>query len=164
MNDCRKEEISTSPPEAGGSLGGTSGKDPVCQCRRQKTQVRSLGWEDPLEVGMATHSSVLAWRIPWTEEPGGLQSQTNWSDQLKVAKSQTNWSNLACTLSGSWWEPGSAWLYSLPFQYKRSLNSNSGKVVLQEMSPPATQFADFPSRVIIPCPNYLPLNYLSVMR
>ena len=34
----------------------------------------SLGWEDPLEEGMATHSSVLAWRIPWTEEPGGPQS------------------------------------------------------------------------------------------
>ena len=38
------------------------------------TQVSSLGWEDPLEEGMATHSSILAWRIPWTEEPGGLQS------------------------------------------------------------------------------------------
>ena len=37
----------------------------------QKTWVRSLGWEDPLEK--ATHSSILAWRIPWTEEPGGLQ-------------------------------------------------------------------------------------------
>ena len=36
--------------------------------------VRSLGWEDPLEKGMATHSRILAWRIPWTEEPGGLQS------------------------------------------------------------------------------------------
>ena len=36
--------------------------------------VRSLGWEHPLEEGMATHSSILAWRIPWTEEPGGLQS------------------------------------------------------------------------------------------
>ena len=34
--------------------------------------VQSLGWEEPLEKGMATHSSVLAWRIPWTEEPGGL--------------------------------------------------------------------------------------------
>ena len=33
-----------------------------------------LGWEDPLEKGMTTHSSILAWRIPWTEEPGGLQS------------------------------------------------------------------------------------------
>ena len=36
--------------------------------------VRSLGWEDPLEDSMATHSSILAWRIPWTEEPGVLQS------------------------------------------------------------------------------------------
>ena len=40
----------------------------------QETCVRSLGEEDPLEKGMATHSSVLAWRIPWTEEPGSLQS------------------------------------------------------------------------------------------
>ena len=40
----------------------------------QETQVRSLGQEDPLEKEMATHSSILAWRIPWTEEPGGLQS------------------------------------------------------------------------------------------
>ena len=39
-----------------------------------ESQVRSLGQEDPLEGGMATHSSILAWRIPWTEEPGGLQS------------------------------------------------------------------------------------------
>ena len=38
------------------------------------TWIRSLGWEDPLEKGMATHSSILAWRIPWTEEPGRLQS------------------------------------------------------------------------------------------
>ena len=40
----------------------------------QETWVRSLGWEDPLEKGMATHSSILAWRIPWTKEPGRLQS------------------------------------------------------------------------------------------
>ena len=38
----------------------------------QETWVRSLGWEDPLEKGMATHSSILAWRIPWTKEPGSL--------------------------------------------------------------------------------------------
>ena len=37
-----------------------------------ETWVRSLGWDDPLEEGMATHSSILAWRIPWTEEPGGV--------------------------------------------------------------------------------------------
>ena len=40
----------------------------------QETQVRSLGWEDPLEKEMATHSSILAWKISWTEKPGGLQS------------------------------------------------------------------------------------------
>ena len=40
----------------------------------QEIQVQSLGWEDPLQKGMATHSSILAWRIPWTEEPGWLQS------------------------------------------------------------------------------------------
>ena len=40
----------------------------------QETRVRSLGREDPLEKGMATHSSILAWRIPWAEEPCGLQS------------------------------------------------------------------------------------------
>ena len=40
----------------------------------QETRVQSLGWEDPLEKEMATHSSILAWKISWTEEPGGLQS------------------------------------------------------------------------------------------
>ena len=48
----------------------------------QETLIRFLGWEDNLEEGMATHSSILAWRIPWTEEPGGLQlhvgDQTTW--------------------------------------------------------------------------------------
>ena len=51
----------------------------------QETQVQSLGWGDPLEKEMATHSSILAWRIPWTDEPGrlqslGLQSWTRLSD------------------------------------------------------------------------------------
>ena len=40
----------------------------------QETRFQSLGWENPLEKGMAIHSSILAWRIEWTEEPGGLQS------------------------------------------------------------------------------------------
>ena len=53
---------------------GVSSKEPACQCRRSKeTWVRSLGWEDPLEKEMSTHSSILAWEIPWTEEPGRLQ-------------------------------------------------------------------------------------------
>ena len=46
----------------------------------QETQVQSLGWEDPLEKEMATCSSVLAWRIPWTEEPCGLQAK--WSQTV----------------------------------------------------------------------------------
>ena len=52
----------------------------------QETQVRSLGWEDPLEKGMAIHSSIFAWRIPWTEEPGRLQVQG-------IAKSRQQLSN-----------------------------------------------------------------------
>ena len=45
-----------------------------CLPAMRETWVRFLGWEDPLEEEMATHASILAWRIPWTEEPGGLQS------------------------------------------------------------------------------------------
>ena len=49
-------------------------KNPPAMQELQETWVPSLGLEDPLEEGMATHSSILAWRISWTEEPGGLQS------------------------------------------------------------------------------------------
>ena len=54
-----------------GFPGGSDGKESACS-----TGDLGLipGWEDPLEKGMATHSSILTWRIPWTEEPGGLQS------------------------------------------------------------------------------------------
>ena len=45
-----------------------------CLCARQETRVQSLGWEDPLEKEMAAHSSTLAWKIAWMEEPGRLQS------------------------------------------------------------------------------------------
>ena len=53
------------------SLVAQRGKNPPAV---QETQIQSLGWEDPLEKGMTTHSSILAWRNPWTEEPGRLQS------------------------------------------------------------------------------------------
>ena len=56
----------------------------------QEMQVWSLGWEDPLEGGVATHSSILAWRIPWTEEPGGLQS-------IRLQRVTYNWSYWART-------------------------------------------------------------------
>ena len=49
-------------------------KNPPAMQETQEMQIRSLGLEDPLEEGMATHSSILAWRIPWAEESGGLQS------------------------------------------------------------------------------------------
>ena len=48
--------------------------NPHANAGQVKTQVRSLGWQDPLEEGMETHSSIIPWRIPGTEEPGGLQS------------------------------------------------------------------------------------------
>ena len=57
--------------ELWGFSGGSDGKESACNA---ETQVRSLGREDPLVKGMATHSSILAWRIPWKEEPEGLQS------------------------------------------------------------------------------------------
>jgi len=54
----------------------------------QEMQAPSLGWEDPLKEEMATRSSILAWRIPWTEEPGGLQSmgsqKSNTTEQLNT--------------------------------------------------------------------------------
>ena len=53
-----------------GLPSAASGKESICQLRRRR--VRSLGREDPLEEDIATHSSILAWRIPWTEESGGL--------------------------------------------------------------------------------------------
>ena len=69
----------------------------------RSTWVRSLGWEDPLEKGMAMHSSILAWRIPWTQEPGELQSigsqrfRYDWMTNIFV----TPYSFLACFLQMS---------------------------------------------------------------
>ena len=75
-----------------GFSSGTSGKEPACQRRTRETQVWSLGQEDPLEEGMATHSSILAWRIPWKEEPGGLQS-------VGLQRVRNDWGDLACVMS-----------------------------------------------------------------
>ena len=71
-----------------GFLGGARGKEPAYQCRRQETQVSSLGREDPLEEVLALHSSILAWSIPWTEDPGGLQT-------MGLQKSQTQLKQLS---------------------------------------------------------------------
>ena len=80
--------------------GGDSGKEPTCQCKRHETQLRSLGWEDPLEKGMTTHCGILAWRILWTEELGRLQFTV-------VAKSRTwlNWLSMHAQslCHRNWW-------------------------------------------------------------
>ena len=53
--------------------------------KMQEMWIRSLGWEDPLEEGMANHSSIPAWRIPWTEEPGGLLSMQSQKSQILLS-------------------------------------------------------------------------------
>ena len=73
-----------------GLPGGASGKEPAGQGWRQELQARSLGREDPLEEGMAAHSSLLAWRIPWTEEPGGLQTWGHEESDTTEATSHTH--------------------------------------------------------------------------
>ena len=73
-----------------GFPGGASHREPPANAGDLRTQVQSLGREDPLEEEMITHSSFLAWRIPWTEEPGGLQS-------MGLQRVGHNRSNLALT-------------------------------------------------------------------
>ena len=63
----------------------------------RETWVQSLGWEDPLEKEMATHSSILAWKIPWTEEPGGLQSTG--SQRVKTRLSDFTFRPIYCPLA-----------------------------------------------------------------
>ena len=75
-----------------GFPGGSTIKNPPVMWELQEIRVQS--WEDPLEKGMATHSSILAWRIPWTEEPGGLQ-------YIRMQRVGHDWSDLVCT--HRWW-------------------------------------------------------------
>ena len=63
--------------------GGSAGKEPSCNAG--DTWVQSLGQEDPLEKEVATHSSILAWEIPWTEEPGRLQSMGSQKSQIRLS-------------------------------------------------------------------------------
>ena len=88
-NNCLQASANVHQRVKSPRLGGAHGKEPACQCRRLKeTWVRSLGQEDPLEKDMATHSSIFAWKIPWMEEPGGLQSmgvaESDTTEQLTV--------------------------------------------------------------------------------
>ena len=75
-----------------GSPGGASGNTPANAGDIKR--VRSLGQEDPLEEGMATHSSILAWRIQWTEEPGGLQYMESQRSQTRLKQLSSNGSGI----------------------------------------------------------------------
>ena len=67
-------------------------KNPPAMQEPQETQVWSLVWEDPLEEEMATQSSILAWEISWTEEPGGLESMGSQRVRRDWASEHTSWS------------------------------------------------------------------------
>ena len=83
-------------PPIVGFPGGSDYKESSCQCRRPRFD--PWGQKDPLGKGMATHSSVLAWRIPWTEEPGGLQSMGSQS----LARLSDTFTFHTLTLASTW--------------------------------------------------------------
>ena len=95
---CSRAQEKHCPQSLGRLPRGTRGKEPACQCRRHETWVRSLGWEDSLEEGMATHSNILAWEIPWTEKPGRLQSIRS----RRVGHNWTNWARKHSVLRQKW--------------------------------------------------------------
>ena len=82
-----------------------NGKESACQCRGHLHKLPSVGWEDPLEEDMATHSSILAWRTPWTEESEGIQcirSQRvghSWSQLSMHTQHKKGWHTKIWTLS-----------------------------------------------------------------
>ena len=91
---CQHEEWEGSCPMA------QQVKNSPAMQETSEAQVPSLGWEDPLEEEMATHSSILAWEILWTEEPGGLQSmgsqsQTQWAIMHSPARGERCWCELS---------------------------------------------------------------------
>ena len=83
-----------------------SGKESSCGFFMWETWVQFLGWEDPLEEGMTSQGSILAWRIPWTEEPGGLQSiglQKSWTRLKRLSMHPCTPTTLPSSCrAGSW--------------------------------------------------------------
>ena len=107
----------------------------------QGTQVRSLGGEDTLEEGMATHSSILAWRIPWTEEPAGLPS-------ISLHRVKHDWSNLAHSTGNRTPLPDSQ--EGSPWQWKNWIPHKNLPGVLQQASVQAETQTQTPSQVLSP--------------
>ena len=114
-----------------GFPGGSAGKESACQCRRRKRRrfVPSLDREDPLEKEMVIHSSVLAWKVPWTEESGGLQSLGSQNVRHDWLPTHTGTKSLWPSISILYQTPASfhlgsssltllwsPWLLSFPFQ------------------------------------------------
>ena len=101
-----------------GFTGGSVVKNPSA---KQETQVRSLGGKDTLEEGLATHSSIRAWRIPGTEEPGGLQSLG--SQRVRHNKSNLVWTESSSCYSTTCWKGFLCWfsLATLPLLSKKFL-------------------------------------------
>ena len=96
-----------------GFLGGSAVKNPPAVQELQETWVRSLGQEDPLEEGTATHSSIHAWRIPWAEEPGGLQSKGRKESEATEATWRAHTETfLAVTVEGWGWSAFDFWKWS----------------------------------------------------
>ena len=104
---------------------GASGQEPACQCRRLRRWVQSLGWEYNLEEGKATHSRILAWRIPWTEEPGEIQSiapQSDWvTEWLSTHVRWCSGKESACQCRRCKRHGFNSWVRKMPWRRKRQL-------------------------------------------
>ena len=114
MNMTKKIMFIIHLPHSGSYLVAQMVKNPPAI---QETWVQSLGWEDPLEKGIATHSSILAWRIPWTEEPGVTKSQTRLSHSHFHVLIQMALLHLRRRLLGGHWEDGGGAALSIRWKF-----------------------------------------------
>ena len=123
-----------------GIPSGPAPKNPAAMQETQKTQVWFLGWEDPLEAGMVTHSSILTRRSPWTEEPSGLQSMDSPKSQTWLSDSTTTTKRLSSTshrlVVGTRWScpMGSTFPACFRLKYQGTHNRNKSELVLIRIS------------------------------
>ena len=113
----------------------------------QETQVQSLGWEDPLKEGVATHSSILAWRIPWTEEPGRLQSMGSQRVGHDLATKQQQ--AYSITLPPNVWKNGKP-----DFKKKTKMKWKQQPITDLESDPPHVTAALHQLGTTVPLPSF----------